>query len=37
FLLGRPALAGTIFNEEPLAVDVLLGFDNKVVPLDKRR
>ncbi|TGR17114.1 MULTISPECIES: EAL domain-containing protein [unclassified Mesorhizobium] len=37
FLLGRPALAGTIFNEEPLAVDVLLGFDNKVVPLHKRR
>ncbi|RUW48760.1 EAL domain-containing protein [Mesorhizobium sp. M8A.F.Ca.ET.021.01.1.1] len=37
FLLGRPALAGTIFNEEPLAVDGLLGFDNKVVPLHKRR
>ncbi|MEI9417711.1 EAL domain-containing protein [Mesorhizobium sp. Cs1321R2N1] len=37
FLLGRPALAGTIFNEEPLAVDALLGFDNKVVPLHKRR
>ncbi|MBZ9799972.1 EAL domain-containing protein [Mesorhizobium sp. ES1-4] len=37
FLLGRPALAGTIFNEEPLAVDALLGFDSKVVPLHKRR
>ncbi|TPL84502.1 EAL domain-containing protein [Mesorhizobium sp. B2-3-13] len=37
FLLARPALAGTIFNEEPLAVDALLGFDNKVVPLHKRR
>ncbi|MBZ9711481.1 EAL domain-containing protein [Mesorhizobium sp. ESP7-2] len=37
FLLGRPALTGTIFNEEPLAVDALLGFDNKVVPLHKRR
>lgn len=33
FLLARPALAGTIFNEEPLAIDALLGRDNKVVPL----
>ncbi|BAV47222.1 EAL domain-containing protein [Mesorhizobium loti] len=33
FLLARPALAGTIFNEEPLSVDALLGRDNKVVPL----
>ncbi|WP_027058624.1 EAL domain-containing protein [Mesorhizobium loti] len=33
FLLGRPALAGTIFGEEPLAIDALLGRDNKVVPL----
>jgi EAL domain-containing protein (putative c-di-GMP-specific phosphodiesterase class I) len=33
FLLARPALAGTIFTEEPLAVDGLLGRDNKIVPL----
>ncbi|TGQ71496.1 MAG: EAL domain-containing protein [Mesorhizobium sp.] len=33
FLLARPALAGTIFSEEPLAVDALLGRGNKVVPL----
>ncbi|BCG71508.1 diguanylate phosphodiesterase [Mesorhizobium sp. 113-1-2] len=33
YLLARPALAGTIFNEEPLSVDALLGRDNKVVPL----
>ncbi|WP_137934907.1 EAL domain-containing protein [Mesorhizobium comanense] len=33
FLLARPALAGTIFKEEPLAVDGLLGRDNKIVPL----
>jgi EAL domain-containing protein (putative c-di-GMP-specific phosphodiesterase class I) len=33
FLLARPALAGTIFDEEPLAIDALLGRDNKVVPL----
>ncbi|UVK41093.1 EAL domain-containing protein [Mesorhizobium sp. AR10] len=37
FHLARPALAGTIFNEEPLAIDVLLGMDNKVVPLHQRR
>ena len=36
FLLARPALAGTIFNEEPLVIDALLGFDNKVVPLFAR-
>ena len=33
FLLARPALAGTIFDEEPLVIDALLGRDNKVVPL----
>ncbi|TPK72567.1 EAL domain-containing protein [Mesorhizobium sp. B2-4-15] len=33
FLLGRPALAGTIFDEKPLAIDALLGRDNNVVPL----
>ena len=33
FLLARPALAGTIFHEEPLSVDTLLGRDSKVVPL----
>ncbi|MBN9220745.1 MAG: EAL domain-containing protein [Mesorhizobium sp.] len=33
FLLARPALAGTLFKEEPLAVDALLGRDNNVVPL----
>jgi EAL domain-containing protein (putative c-di-GMP-specific phosphodiesterase class I) len=33
FLLARPALAGTIFDEEPLVVDMLLGRDSKVVPL----
>ncbi|MEW6635105.1 MAG: EAL domain-containing protein [Pseudomonadota bacterium] len=37
FLLARPALAGTIFNEEPLSIDALLGMDNKVVPLHQRR
>ncbi|TPM26982.1 EAL domain-containing protein [Mesorhizobium sp. B2-3-4] len=37
FLLGRPALAGTIFDERPLAIEALLGFDSKVVPLHKRR
>ncbi|MDX8514123.1 EAL domain-containing protein [Mesorhizobium captivum] len=35
--LARPALAGTIFNEEPLSIDALLGMDNKVVPLHQRR
>ncbi|RRH95282.1 EAL domain-containing protein [Mesorhizobium tamadayense] len=35
--LARPALAGTIFNEEPLSIDALLGTDNKVVPLHQRR
>ena len=33
FLLARPALAGTIFDEKPLAIDTLLGRDSKVVPL----
>jgi len=33
YLLARPALAGTIFNEEPLVVDALLGRENNVVPL----
>ncbi|UCI09425.1 EAL domain-containing protein [Mesorhizobium sp. B1-1-8] len=37
FHLARPALAGTIFNEEPMSVDALLGIDNKVVPLHQRR
>ena len=37
FHLARPALAGTIFNEEPLSIDVLLGADNKVVPLHQHR
>ncbi len=35
--LARPALAGTIFNEEPLSIEALLGMDNKVVPLHQRR
>lgn len=33
FLLARPALAGTIFEEKPLSVDALLGRDSKVIPL----
>ncbi|MGX5828287.1 EAL domain-containing protein [Mesorhizobium sp. 43Arga] len=33
YLLARPALAGTIFDEEPLSVDALLGRENNVVPL----
>ncbi len=37
FLLARPALAGTFFDEEPLSVDALLGRDSKVVPLHQRR
>ncbi len=37
FHLARPALAGTIFNEKPLSIDVLLGADNKVVPLHQHR
>ena len=37
FHLARPALAGTVFNEEPLSVDALLGAGNKVVPLHQRR
>ncbi|TPN77474.1 EAL domain-containing protein [Mesorhizobium sp. CU2] len=37
FHLARPALAGTIFNQEPLSIDALLGMDNKVVPLHQRR
>ncbi|WP_217575591.1 EAL domain-containing protein [Mesorhizobium sp. GbtcB19] len=36
FHLARPALAGTIFNEEPLSIDALLDADNKVVPLHRR-
>jgi EAL domain-containing protein (putative c-di-GMP-specific phosphodiesterase class I) len=35
--LARPALAGTVFDEEPLSIDALLGTDNKVVPLHQRR
>ncbi|RVD34937.1 EAL domain-containing protein [Mesorhizobium sp. M4A.F.Ca.ET.020.02.1.1] len=35
--LARPALAGTIFNEEPLSTEALLGMDSKVVPLHQRR
>lgn len=35
--LGRPALAGTIFNQQPLSIEALLGADNKVVPLHLRR
>jgi len=35
--LARPALAGTIFNEQPLSIDALLGMDNKVVPLHQLR
>ncbi|TIW61467.1 MAG: EAL domain-containing protein, partial [Mesorhizobium sp.] len=31
------ALAGTIFNEEPLSTEALLGMDSKVVPLHQRR
>ena len=31
--LARPALAGTIFNEEPMPIDLLLGMESKVVPL----
>jgi len=27
------ALVGTIFNEEPFVIDVLLGRENNVVPL----
>jgi EAL domain-containing protein (putative c-di-GMP-specific phosphodiesterase class I) len=37
FHLARPALAGTIFNEEPLSIDALLGASNKVVPLHQHR
>jgi len=37
FHLARPALAGTVFKEEPLSVDALLGAGNKVVPLHQRR
>ncbi|MDX8536100.1 MULTISPECIES: EAL domain-containing protein [Mesorhizobium] len=35
--LARPALAGTIFNEEPLSIEALLGAESKVVPLHQRR
>jgi EAL domain-containing protein (putative c-di-GMP-specific phosphodiesterase class I) len=31
--LARPALAGTIFNEEPMPIDLMLGMESKVVPL----
>lgn len=37
FHLARPALAGTIFKEEPLSVDALLDAGNKVVPLHQQR
>ena len=37
FHLGRPALAGTLFNEEPLSIEALLGSDNKVIPLHQHR
>lgn len=37
FHLARPALAGTIFEEEPLSVDALLGAGSKVVPLRQHR
>ncbi|MER9341902.1 EAL domain-containing protein [Mesorhizobium sp. M0601] len=33
FYLARPALAGTLFDEEPLSIDRLLGRDNNVIPL----
>jgi EAL domain-containing protein (putative c-di-GMP-specific phosphodiesterase class I) len=33
FYLARPALAGTLFDEEPLSIDRLLGRDSNVVPL----
>ncbi|TIP55792.1 MAG: EAL domain-containing protein, partial [Mesorhizobium sp.] len=37
FHLARPALAGTIFKEEPLSVDALLDAGDKVVPLHQQR
>jgi EAL domain-containing protein (putative c-di-GMP-specific phosphodiesterase class I) len=37
FYLGRPKLAGTIFNENPLAIDALLQPESKVVQLHQRR
>ncbi|TIX39920.1 MAG: EAL domain-containing protein, partial [Mesorhizobium sp.] len=33
FYLARPALAGTLFDEEPLPIDRLLGRDSNVIPL----
>ncbi|MBZ9678511.1 EAL domain-containing protein [Mesorhizobium sp. ES1-1] len=33
YYLARPALAGTVFEEEPLHTDILLGRDGKVIPL----
>jgi EAL domain-containing protein (putative c-di-GMP-specific phosphodiesterase class I) len=33
YYLARPALAGTVFEEEPLHTDMLLGRDGKVIPL----
>ena len=36
FHLARPALAGTVFKEEPLSVDDLLDAANKVLPLHKQ-
>lgn len=33
FYLARPALAGTVFDEEPLPIDRLLGMASNVVPL----
>ncbi|QPC91360.1 EAL domain-containing protein [Mesorhizobium sp. INR15] len=37
YLLARPALAGTVFEEKPLVIETLLGMSDKVVPLHKRR
>ncbi|MEO5755823.1 MAG: EAL domain-containing protein [Mesorhizobium sp.] len=37
YLLARPALAGTVFEEKPLVIETLLGLSDKVVPLHKRR
>ena len=32
FYLGRPALAGAIFDEKPVAIESLLGLDAKILP-----
>jgi EAL domain-containing protein (putative c-di-GMP-specific phosphodiesterase class I) len=37
YYLARPKLAGTIFREEPLAIDALLEAESKVVQLHQRR